>query len=416
MAKFNALNTKPGQVPNDPHSLVDDSSMQQPADPKDLNASEHVSSEAQGAGESQKRFSSIHQGSDINAPKDHVAAGGKSELTDEQSDELTHKVSDSDSAAGDNAAVAAAAAEEGSSQAASGNTASHAGAQTPGADEGESTLGTTAESHSFSVSADTADEAVEASPAAPAVATGDESVADTPESVAGAENETPTLAADADADASDTATTPVPDPEPNVIQGTGGADNIVGTDDPDQIFAKGGGDTVHAGEGDDEIHGGGGADTLYGEAGDDTLHGDSGKDTLYGGAGNDTLHGGAGRDILYGGEGDDVLSGGAGNRDELYGQAGDDTFLFGEGEGKNNIIDGGSGSWTDTIELSDTTQAPTANLQGPGSWTLDVDGGAGFTVDEANKTITFEDGDASGSIEMSDGSTVDFSNIDKIEW
>ena len=48
------------------------------------------------------------------------------------------------------------------------------------------------------------------------------------------------------------------------------------------------------------------ADVLYGYAGDDTLKGDDGNDTLDGGTGNDVLYGGANNDIYLFGKGDGV--------------------------------------------------------------------------------------------------------------
>jgi Ca2+-binding RTX toxin-like protein len=65
------------------------------------------------------------------------------------------------------------------------------------------------------------------------------------------------------------AATPPPPPTPGVINGTAGADNLVGG------------------------------------AGNETLNGLAGNDTLNGGAGNDTLNGGSGSDLLTGGIGSD---------------------------------------------------------------------------------------------------------------
>ncbi|NWD66974.1 putative Ig domain-containing protein [Pseudomonas gingeri] len=54
------------------------------------------------------------------------------------------------------------------------------------------------------------------------------------------------------------------------------------------------------------LNGTSGADKLVGGAGDDTLNGNAGNDTLIGNAGNDMLNGGAGNDTMSGGTGDDV--------------------------------------------------------------------------------------------------------------
>jgi Ca2+-binding RTX toxin-like protein len=53
------------------------------------------------------------------------------------------------------------------------------------------------------------------------------------------------------------------------------------------------------------INGTAGADNLLGGAGNETLNGLAGNDTLNGGAGNDTLNGGSGSDLLTGGIGSD---------------------------------------------------------------------------------------------------------------
>jgi len=87
------------------------------------------------------------------------------------------------------------------------------------------------------------------------------------------------------------------------IEGTGGRDDLYGTNNDDVIILKGG---------DDSAHGRGGDDTIRGEGGDDYLYGQGGADKLFGGVGNDVLEGGDGRDVLNGGPGADLLFGGAG--------------------------------------------------------------------------------------------------------
>ncbi|WP_291983829.1 calcium-binding protein [Candidatus Accumulibacter sp. ACC005] len=86
------------------------------------------------------------------------------------------------------------------------------------------------------------------------------------------------------------------------IQGTSGADYLVGRDDL--------------------------ADTIMGNAGNDILIGGGGNDRLEGGAGDDTLKGGTGNDTLDGGSGNDTLNGGSGNANDGLGN---DTYLFGRG-------------------------------------------------------------------------------------
>ena len=109
-----------------------------------------------------------------------------------------------------------------------------------------------------------------------------------------------------------------PEPEPgpvNTIFGTGGNDNLRGTNDNDVIIG---------GEGDDR---------LIGRNGDDVLLGGEGSDRLVGGRGDDILVGdGGGRDILVGGEGDDTLfageSSGRSTSAVMTGGEGADRFVF----------------------------------------------------------------------------------------
>lgn len=98
------------------------------------------------------------------------------------------------------------------------------------------------------------------------------------------------------------------------IEGSKGANVLLGTEGRDVICGRGGNDVVD---------GRGGNDVLYGDAGYDVLKGGSGNDRLVGSAGNDVLKGGSGFDRLLGGSGRDVLNA----RDGLKGE----------------LVDGGSG-------------------------------------------------------------------------
>ena len=60
------------------------------------------------------------------------------------------------------------------------------------------------------------------------------------------------------------------------------------------------------------------AEQIWGYSGNDSLSGEGGNDSLYGAAGDDTLNGGGGNDILDGGVGNDM-------------------YLFGKGDGQDNI-------------------------------------------------------------------------------
>ncbi|MCT4655399.1 MAG: Ig-like domain-containing protein, partial [Cohaesibacter sp.] len=149
------------------------------------------------------------------------------------------------------------------------------------------------------------------------------------------------------------------------------------------------------------------------EHGNDVLTGGTGNDTLNGLGGNDTLSGGAGHDRLYGGDGNDTLNGGAGN-DILTGGAGDDLFIFRMGDGDDSIDghgESGADSWTDVIELRDA--AGGNNLDFGTDWTLTVTNGSILTQGEDSMTLS---DDAVGTINFSDGSSIDFENVERIDW
>lgn len=170
-------------------------------------------------------------------------------------------------------------------------------------------------------------------------------------------------------------TTPPPAPKPTpTVNGTEGADKLVGTDASEVIDGKGGidfldiqtakaGATVDLAAGkaemsatnidtlknienvlgsafNDKLYGDAGANKLRGMAGNDYIDGREGNDTLAGGDGNDTVLGGAGNDEMYGGTGNDYLDGGSGN-DTIMGDEGNDTIL---GGGGNDVLTGGSGA------------------------------------------------------------------------
>lgn len=118
--------------------------------------------------------------------------------------------------------------------------------------------------------------------------------------------------------------------------GTAANDLLNGTSNADQFHGAGGDDELQGNGGDDAVFGEDGNDLLRGGAGHDALDGGTGNDQLYGGNDHDQLLGGLGDDRLYGEAGNDVLRGGAGN-DYLNGGAGSDTYLFGRGDGRDEI-------------------------------------------------------------------------------
>ena len=218
------------------------------------------------------------------------------------------------------------------------------------------------------------------------------------------------------------------------IRGGDGDDTLAGGEGRDNMRGDAGDDLIDGNEGDDRLQGGDGEDTLSGGEGRDNISGDEGNDLIYGDDGNDRIQGGAGDDAIYagadddrvrGGDGDDTLSGGEG-RDNLRGDAGDDViygnegndilrgedgsdvFVYEMGDGSDKIYGGSGGGWTDVIQLSD---GETSLGEYGVDWTLEVTDGSIISVDEDG--IKLSD-DADGIITLSDGSTIEFSDIEEI--
>jgi Tol biopolymer transport system component len=123
----------------------------------------------------------------------------------------------------------------------------------------------------------------------------------------------------------------------NLIEGTNGADRLVGTPGSDlirglagndRIIGKAGADILCGNGGKDRIVGGKGVDVMFGGGDRDVLFGGRGGDRIFGEKGDDRLLGGSGRDYLDGGRGDDRMTGGAG-RDSIHGGPGKDTAVGG---------------------------------------------------------------------------------------
>lgn len=181
-----------------------------------------------------------------------------------------------------------------------------------------------------------------------------------------------------------------PQTGPNEITGTSGSNTLTGTGGDDLIDGQGGKDNLRGRAGDDELRGGSGDDKLNGGSGRDALIGGSGKDRaeykdassgvradlqnsgvnsgeaagdtyssierllgsghgdrlsgdggnnkIWGGNGADRIEGRGGNDTLKGGSGRDTLDGGSGN-DSLTGGRGVDTFVYGEGDGRDRVLD-----------------------------------------------------------------------------
>lgn len=252
------------------------------------------------------------------------------------------------------------------------------------------------------------------------------------------------------------------------VYGDDGNDTIIGTTANDTIYGGNDSDTIDGGTGADTIEGGFGDDTIVvnNSFGDDTIiggesaetNGDnidgsgltqdvsvtftgaeagginngtdtatlsqieqvetgSGDDTITGAAGNQNVITGAGDDtITTTGTGADTISTGAGNdtitfseADSIDGGTGDDTFTFEDlGEptdGTITIVGGSSGE-----TLDDTNPA---TLEGD---TLNLGFDADFSTLNITSTTTNVDGNTSyaGSIEMDDGTLLEFSEIENI--
>lgn len=120
-----------------------------------------------------------------------------------------------------------------------------------------------------------------------------------------------------------------------------------------------------------------------------TLNGTSGADTLVGGWGNDSLNGAAGNDNLSGGRGDDRLDGGTGN-DIAAGGEGDDTYLV---DSASDVVTEFSNEGYDSVQSSATftlganvealTLTGTSGISGTGNGLDNL-----LTGNSANNTLT----------------------------
>jgi Ca2+-binding RTX toxin-like protein len=206
----------------------------------------------------------------------------------------------------------------------------------------------------------------------------------------------------------------------NYIRGGDGNDTIHGGDGDDTLIGGSGNDTMTGGagtthftgqDGDDIIIGGSGQ--LVADAGDgnDTVTGGGANDFMQGSGGNDTLSGGAGFDALEGGSGDDILTGGIGG-DTLDGGDGSDTFVYNTGDGNDIVAAGAGASWVDTIRLN--SGASPLGAYGV-DWTVTLTSGSILSTDTTNDVITLSQ-DAAGHINLVDGGTITFSDIEQIVW
>jgi dipeptidyl aminopeptidase/acylaminoacyl peptidase len=91
--------------------------------------------------------------------------------------------------------------------------------------------------------------------------------------------------------------------------------------------------------------------TIYGTDANDILKGTAGPDVICGLRGDDRIAALAGDDVVIGGDGNDIIYGGAG-QDRLFGSAGRDR-LFARGDGSRDVVNGGPGSDSGTVDATD---------------------------------------------------------------
>ncbi|MBF0110910.1 MAG: hypothetical protein HQL76_17220 [Magnetococcales bacterium] len=132
-----------------------------------------------------------------------------------------------------------------------------------------------------------------------------------------------------------------------------------------------------------------------------------------GSAEHDVLTSGAGDDVLIGLEGDDLIGGGAGD-DRMEGGDGNDLFIIGHGGGSDRIDGGAEAGWVDALHLEDVTGGPAHAGNPEGNWTLESP--SDYTIDELNREIRFDGGNASGTITLEDGTLIEFDNLEMIGW
>ncbi|MBW4973613.1 Hint domain-containing protein [Roseovarius mucosus] len=228
-------------------------------------------------------------------------------------------------------------------------------------------------------------------------------------------------------------------------------DTLYGEDGNDQLFGSNNSQYLDGGDGNDTISGDSGinggwesasgsseTDTLIGGAGNDLIYsgftgsatletGDSlvggdGNDTLIGGTANDTIEGGNDSDSILAGAGNDRIFGDAGN-DSLDGGADADTLFGGTGNDTINVSQGDSaegGDGDDFFRLTDLGEATTDTITligGEGDETLGDTLWLGEFASKADISFTNTDdaaGGLAGTFTMTDGTVVNFSEIENI--
>ena len=186
---------------------------------------------------------------------------------------------------------------------------------------------------------------------------------------------------------------------------TGGYDASANGDDASNgIYVSGQSYNVSGFGGDDNISTGDYNDRIDGGLGNDNISSGAGDDLILGGDGHDNINAGAGNDVIIGGTGNDNISGGDGS----------DLFMYGLGDGSDTIHGGAGVGWTDVIDLGGGPGVLSAGEYGT-DWTVTVTNGSIQSTDLDGGRMELSQ-DADGYIDFSDGSRVNFNDIEEIRW
>lgn len=144
----------------------------------------------------------------------------------------------------------------------------------------------------------------------------------------------------------------------------------------------------------ENVNGSEGADYIVGSVDANVINGDAGADYIDGGAGNDTINGGAGADNILGGTGDDSITGGAG------------ADTINAGAGTNTVTDAGDGADVITHNTASSTVAITVTGTGTVTLTATQAGASATGADGGIRTVNASTSTAAVSLTGGDGADV----------